>query len=92
MSVEIVNERFMVCVDCAMFIANDDLSGLDYHFLSDESEQREIAIRNGVQYQNDQDNHIVMGNSDDDIEFSKSPCNCCGDHLHGYRYHAVLLK
>jgi len=92
MSAEVVNGRFMVCVDCAMFIANDDLSRLDYHFLPDEAEQREIAIRNSVQHQINQGNHIVMRNSDDDIEFSKSPCDCCADHLHGYRHHAVLLK
>lgn len=92
MSVEVVNDRFMVCVDCAMFIANDDLSGLDYHFTPEEAKHRENAIREGVAYQNSQGNHIAMGDDENDIEFSKNPCECCGNALHGYRHHAVLLK
>jgi hypothetical protein len=37
MSIEVIDDDFMVCTDCLVIIANDDSSGLDYSMGDDEA-------------------------------------------------------
>ena len=91
-SVEIADDEFYVCPDCASYIANDDLTGLDYHYDEQESEEREREIRSGVNNLHQQGYYVAAGDNEKDKEFSSAPCKSCGDKLAGYRHHMNLLK
>jgi hypothetical protein len=84
----IINDSFMVCTDCLGFIADDDLTGLDYHYSKMESKQRIHEITIGAA---NADGVISVGNSRKDNEFSRSPCECCQSILAGSRHHCVVV-
>lgn len=85
----IIDDNFMVCVDCISAIANDDYTGLDFHYDENESQKRELEIRNGI---NEVNGYIVCGDSVRDSDFSTRRCDCCGSTLHGARYHCVVFS
>lgn len=91
MSIEILDDNFMVCVDCASIIANDDPSSFDYHYGPDEAEKIEAKIREAIQTHHNDGNFINIGEHERDLEFSRTSCDCCGSTLHGYRHHAYLV-
>lgn len=76
---QIVEENLEVCQDCAMFIANGELPE-DPNLAQMIVEGNEKVVPN----------YFVL-TFDNDIDFSRKPCNCCGDQLHGSRHQAVLL-
>ena len=88
---QVHDDRYMVCQDCLMMLANDDASGLDYDYDEKEAVRRLKAINDGVQEAAGEGCYIVCGDSEQDEEFSTSPCDCCGDRLAGSRHHCVLL-
>lgn len=67
-------EPYQVCADCAIFVANGDLTGID-----DATREREVEQAEGEWY---------LG--DAEIEFSWAPCDRCGCSLGGARYEAHL--
>jgi len=81
-----INDRLMVCSDCAMWIANRDLSELDMM----EKEEADARYNEVVDAVSDLDGHAAVGDHVED--FSKQPCECCGLMLAGYRMEVVLLK
>lgn len=85
---EVINDRFMVCTDCIMIIANDDASSFDYHY-GDEADERETDVREAI---NEVEGHIVPGDEDKDQDFSWNPCHCCGSTLGGSRHHCTVLS
>lgn len=81
---------FMVCGECLIYIANGNLTGLDYN--PETADERMEAILAGEQYlQERHGGHLCAGDSDKDDEHSIWPCECCGDTSHGSRHEAVLL-
>ena len=76
-----------VCEDCVQAIAYDDFSALDYHYEEKEAARREKQIRAGVYTGN---GYWVLG--DDEDEFSKSSCDCCGYQLAGRRNSAHYIE
>ena len=92
MSLEILDDRFMVCTDCHMVIINDDASGLDYSLDEDAANEREEQIREAVSEVQSDGSYIVAGDDDQNDEFSSRACDCCGTHLAGERYHCRLLR
>lgn len=86
---EIIDDNFMVCTDCLMAIANDDYTGLDYHYNDAEAEQRMNDIKAGI---DNAGGHIALGDSENDAEFSISACDCCSSSLAGSRHHCVILS
>lgn len=85
----VVDDEFMVCEECLGFIANDDLTSLDFHYSKKESDRREREIRAGVAQAG---GDICSGDSKKNQEFSQSACKCCGSTLAGPRHHCVLMK
>ncbi|MDR5893148.1 hypothetical protein QC820_09995 [Halomonas mongoliensis] len=91
MSIEVIDDQFMVCTDCLMIIANDDATGLDYSLSEEEAAEREREIREAIAEVQRTEGQIAVGDSDMDDEFSASPCACCGTRLAGQRHHCVIL-
>ena len=85
---QVIDDDFMVCTDCLMAIANDDYSGLDYHYSAAEAGQRMADIKTGM---DSAGGYICCGDSDRDEEFSTRDCDCCGCYLAGSRHHCVVL-
>ena len=82
----VLDDEFMVCVDCLMVIANSDYSGLAID--PETEDQRTKDINDGFE---SIDGHICCGDSERDQEFSWSDCDCCGSSLGGSRHHCVIL-
>lgn len=36
--------------------------------------------------------YIALGDTEKDIEFSSTRCDCCGRNLAGYRHHMILME
>ena len=80
----------LVCVDCAMAIANGDLSGMS------DGEARDWQTRvdkfdacEGGRWT------VVIGATDedgDDVGFCTSQCDYCGSYLAGTRLHATFIE
>jgi hypothetical protein len=85
---EIIDDNFMVCSDCASIVLIGDATALDYHYTEAEANQRltqiETAIVNTV-------GSIEAGDSENDLSFSWQSCELCKSHLGGYRYHCVIF-
>ncbi len=86
--VQVLDKSFMVCDDCVQVIANGDYTGLDYHYDSDEADRRMIEINRGLRIAG---GHVIMGDTDKDLEWSRKPCDCCDAIPHGRRFHCVVL-
>ena len=76
-----------VCIDCIMFIANGDLSGLDND--PDTADERQEAILAGVEREADAGGHWVAG--DGETVFSRASCDCCDSSLAGSRHGANVI-
>lgn len=81
-----VLDTIMVCEDCVQAIANDDYSGLDYHYSEPESTQRMEAIQAGIAGLG---GYAVIG---DEAGFSHRGCGCCGSNLGGNRHECSVLS
>ena len=88
---KILDDNFMVCVDCILAIANGDYSGLDYSLPESEADRRMEEIEQGIDAAGGYDGYIVPGDAEKEEEFSSSDCDCCGSHLAGSRHHCVIL-
>ncbi len=75
-------EGLYVCSDCAIFIANGDLP---------EDPVVSRTIVSGIEKQLPSE-FVMSFDEDKDNDFSKHPCDCCGDRLAGYRHAAVLIQ
>lgn len=75
--------EYKVCTDCIMAIANDDYTGLDYHYDEDEANQRMDEINQGMKALGP---NIVCMNVEPD-SFDVSPCDCCSSKLAGERHY-----
>lgn len=82
---EIIEHGIWVCEDCLMPMVYGDFSGLDYYYSGAECDEREAAVRAGM----DRLSGAVM--VDGEQEFSTSPCDCCTSTLHGKRHEFVRL-
>ena len=73
-----------VCTDCAMFIANGEISP--------DSETKESDILLGLD--KFLPRHLSLDSSENncmDKEFSHSRCDCCGSRLGGARFRAAAI-
>lgn len=87
--VRMIDDEFMVCCDCIMAIANGDLTALAND--PETEDERTRQIHQGLQEIADNGGYAVAGDSDKYDEFSRYPCECCGERLAGSRHHAVIL-
>lgn len=87
--VRIIDDEFMVCSDCIMAIANGDLTGLAND--PETEDERTRQINRGLEQIAQDGGMPVAGDFDKDDEFSRYPCECCGERLAGSRHHAVIL-
>ena len=76
-----ITHELRVCDECLLFIANGDLP---------EDPEREEEIIAGVE--SFAPGHVAAGDSDNDDEFSRRPCDCCGTRLAGSRHDAFVLN
>ena len=83
-------DSIMVCQDCLQAIVNDDYTGLDYSYGYVDGYARVQAIQSGIARLTAGDRHLAGG--DDEVEFSKWPCECCGERLAGSRHEIVIMK
>lgn len=81
-----VIERVEVCSDCAMWISNRDLSGLDL-FDEEEASRRYNEVVESVDML---PGHPVVEEIESQ-DFSKQPCGCCGSPLAGVRHTVAIL-
>ena len=83
--IKIVDEEYMVCVDCLMVIANGDYSGLALH---PDEDRRIEAINRGLDRAG---GFVVCGDEEKDEEFSNRGCDNCRSGLAGSLHHCVVL-
>ena len=82
MSIEVVNDKFAVCVDCLMYLANGEIGDDPDNKLEDiETEYKKLK----------DDNYDVFLADDDEGSFSTYPCHLCGSHLGGQRFDTNLV-
>lgn len=76
-ALEVLGE-YWCCQDCTFALANDDYSGID-----DPARVREVkrAVRSNPD----------LAYDGEEMTFSRSPCDCCGEHLAGSRTKFVEL-
>jgi hypothetical protein len=79
----IIDDHFMVCVDCILIIANDDDSGM--------TEERAREVRLALDRNSSNGTYICCGDSENDHDFSWSECDCCGSRLGGSRHHCTVF-
>lgn len=84
--INIVDDEYMVCVDCLMVIANGDYSGLALN--PDTEDRRTEAINRGLDRAG---GSVCCGDQDKDEEFSNRGCDNCGCNLAGSLHHCVIL-
>ena len=84
-------DEIKVCSYCAMIALYDDASGLDYDLSEEEASARYDDILNGLS-ELESDGYLTLGNSDNDEEFSTTPCEICGCNLAGERFSLNLVK
>jgi len=72
--------EFYICIDCAMWHANADLTGLD-------DETREAKIKACTE------NLVIDCGENEEycVDFGKAPCDACGSHLAGTRHRAFAI-
>jgi len=78
-----VQYELMACVDCLMFVANGDEPDTD----SDGWCPERIATHLGTD-----SGFVCCGDSNRDMGFSWSRCECCGSSLGGSRHHLVVVR
>lgn len=78
--------EYSVCGECLQAIANDDYFGLDYYYTPETATIRQQAIKDGMQSLGP---GLIAGGTD--FGFCRTPCDCCGDKLHGNRYQVIQL-
>ena len=71
------------CTDCLMYVSDGTLPEND-------TGQLEEAIGEHLDLSVHQ--HLYVGDTDQDDEFSWSACECCGSKLGGTRHQLVLLE
>ena len=99
---EVLNDQAMICVDCCMLHASDDLSSFSYYY-GDAAEQKEQDHRDRVAAHLDgvsltlgwfREFHACPeGTEECDCEtvpFRDGWCDSCGQHIAG-EYHAATL-
>lgn len=87
---ESYHETIWVCSDCAPVIANDDYSHLSNYETEEEVDRRLEEINNGIADLIEGGKQLIVG--EETNEFSKSPCECCGEKLAGSRCQVTVFK
>lgn len=78
------------CDDCHAYLANGDMTYLDYHYAEAKANERMQAIIAGERFYTENGSIIVIGDSANDIEFAVKPCTCCGSRLAGSRFEFLV--
>ena len=73
-----------VCDDCLMWLVNGDATGLDHYLSGSEAEEKLNNMIHGERYIRETKGYIYAVNNV--REFDTSPCDCCGESLHGRRH------
>lgn len=75
-----IDSELWVCQDCLMFIANGDLTGLDYSPGGKEADERAAAIIAGAEEWGARERHVHADSSEEtDRDFSSRACDYCHD-------------
>jgi len=88
---KVIDDNFKVCGFCLQAIVNDDYSSLDYYFTPEVADNKMELIKTGIA-DAIPDDRTFVALTDDTGEFSSSPCECCGDPLHGDRTRMEILQ
>lgn len=75
----------VICDLCAQYIANGDISPVDYHYSGVEAEEKANAIQQGEERITEGHGRIHV-DSDSLTEYRSYGCDCCGDYSAGSRY------
>ena len=78
--------KLSVCSDCISVIANGDYTVLDYSYSPIEASIRKAEIDKGLA--ETPDGYWIAGQ--EEYGFCHSKCDCCGTHLHGDRFEAIV--
>lgn len=81
---KVINE-YWLCEDCTMVSVNGDYTGLDYYLGEEAAAIRAEDIDAGLERLG------YICPTDEEDEFSRSECDCCGDSLAGRRMKFVEL-
>lgn len=84
---KVIREDLWFCHDCLFAAVNDDYTGLDYHYNHTDALKRMNAIKAGL---NELKGYPVL--NDQEMEFSRIPCDCCKTDLGGSRAGFSLLE
>ena len=77
-----VNDKFEVCTDCLMYLANGEIGEDTDNKLEDiEKEYKKLK----------DDEYDVFIGDDEEGSFSTFPCHLCGSHLGGQRFDTNLV-
>jgi len=83
---KVIRDGLLLCGECLQAAVNGDYSCLDYYYDEAEADSRMAEIQKGLDRLG---TGLTMG--DNDFEFCKTPCDCCGTRLHGYRHEFCVL-
>lgn len=86
---DIIIAKLWLCYDCTIFECNGDASGME--------DDRYAAVLRGLERLEKSDLLPMSANFDSETgegiqDFSRSPCDCCGDHLHGPRTRFAVIR
>lgn len=82
-------ESVFVCEDCFTVIGSEDLTSFDYWYSPDESARRVEKVTKAVA---SMPGYLYAGDPDEDIEFSCTPCECCGNSEAGAHRHCLMER
>lgn len=86
----IENTSVMVCGDCRMPIGYGDFTALDFHYSTEQAEERMQEIEAGMDELATDIGFLSLGEDYDD--FSAQSCACCGTTEAGDRFEVVGTK
>lgn len=75
--------HFLVCYDCFLVVCLDNRDNM--------SDERIEAVELGISDLSAEYGYLFCGDAENELEFSCSPCECCGSNLAGTRHELISL-
>jgi hypothetical protein len=85
-----VTLEILVCEDCYILIGTGDATSFDYYY-GERADERLAEVEGAIDKLAELYGYLTVG-SEESLEFSHLPCDCCKSHLAGSRHHVIALN